>query len=123
MLEGIFELREKARLVEEPCSLEVRKAATERLLGQLGNGLQEHEGHLLTDDGCQLQQAFLRGWEAVDPGGEDRLHGCRYLNTWAGLRQAIGTRGSHQDVRLDQCADGLLQEERIPFSALDQERF
>ena len=38
VLEGVLALGEEARLVEELGRLEVRQAAMERLLGQLGDG-------------------------------------------------------------------------------------
>ena len=44
VLEGVFELGEQARLVEELGRLQVREAAMERGLGQLGNGLQQGKG-------------------------------------------------------------------------------
>ena len=41
VLEGVFVLGEQARLVEELGRLQVRQAAVQRRLGQLGNGLQQ----------------------------------------------------------------------------------
>ena len=46
MLEGVGGLGEQARLVEELGGLEVRQAAVQACLGQLGNGLQEGQGDL-----------------------------------------------------------------------------
>ena len=44
MLEGVFRLGEQAGLIEELRRLEVRQAAVQRLLGQVGNGLQQGKG-------------------------------------------------------------------------------
>ena len=44
VLEGVFELGEEARLVEELGGLQVGEAQAERLLGQLGDGLQQRRG-------------------------------------------------------------------------------
>ncbi len=46
MLEGVDLVGEEARLIEELRRLEVRQAAMQRLLGQLGHGLQQRHGHL-----------------------------------------------------------------------------
>jgi hypothetical protein len=44
----------------------------------------------------------------------------RYLHGPGHARQAIGPRLADQDLALDQSPDTLLQEERVPFRALDQ---
>ena len=44
VLEGVVRLGEQAGLVEELRRLQVRQAAVQRLLGQLGNGLQQGKG-------------------------------------------------------------------------------
>jgi hypothetical protein len=50
VLEGIGTFREQARLVEKLGRLEVRQAAMQHRLGQLGNGLQQGQGHLGAND-------------------------------------------------------------------------
>ena len=59
MLEGVGALREEARLVEELGGLEVRQAAMQRRLGQLGNGLQQGQGHLGANDRGGLEELLL----------------------------------------------------------------
>ena len=61
MLEGVFALGEEARLIEELGSLQVGEAVMQRLLGQLGNGLQERQGHLSANHGGRLQQTLVFG--------------------------------------------------------------
>src|SRR6266487_3864718 len=55
MLEGIGGLGIQARLVQEFCLLQVRKAPTECILGQLGYRLQEGERHLPANDRSALE--------------------------------------------------------------------
>ncbi len=73
VLEGVFEIREQAPLVEELGGLQTGEAAAERLLGQLGDGLKEGERHILADHRGGLEQTLLLGGEPVDPGGQNRL--------------------------------------------------
>ncbi|HSE94534.1 MAG TPA: hypothetical protein VLD61_01500, partial [Methylomirabilota bacterium] len=51
VLEGVLEVREEPRLVEELGGLEGGEAAAERFLRFLDDGLEEGEGHVLADDG------------------------------------------------------------------------
>ena len=80
VLEGVFELGKEARLVEELGRLQVRQAAVERLLGHVGNGLEQGQGYLCADDGRGLQQALLLGRQPVDAGRQHRLHRGRHLD-------------------------------------------
>jgi hypothetical protein len=50
VLERIRNLGDMARLVEELAGLQAGEAQPERLLGPLGDGLQERQGHLGADD-------------------------------------------------------------------------
>ena len=83
VLEGVLALGEEARLVEELGGLQVREAAVQRLLGQLGNGLQQRQGHLGANDGGGLEQALLLRRQPVDARRQHRLHRGRHL-------QAVG---------------------------------
>ena len=47
VLEGVFALWEEAGLVQELSGLQMRQAAMQGILWQLGNGLQQGEGHLV----------------------------------------------------------------------------
>src|SRR5262249_40631539 len=66
VLEGEFALWEQLRLVEKLSCLQVVEATVQRLLGQLGNGLQQGEGHLCADDRRGLEQTLLLGRQPVD---------------------------------------------------------
>src|SRR5262249_51877349 len=120
VLKGVFELRKEARLIEKFGSVQVGQRPTQGLLGERGDGLQQREGDVLADDCRRLQEGLLLGRESVPPGSEDRLDGGRYLNGPECLRQTIGPRLAHQDLALHERPDTLLQEEGIPFGALDQ---
>src|SRR5215813_13875117 len=58
VLERVFEVREDARLVEELGSLEVTQSPTQVVLGRVGNGLQQREGHILANDRGGLEQTL-----------------------------------------------------------------
>jgi hypothetical protein len=80
VLEGIGALRKQLRLVEELRGLEVRQAAMQSRLGQLGDGFQEGEKHLGANDGGGLQKPlFLRG-QPIDARRQYRLHCGRHLD-------------------------------------------
>ena len=59
VLEGVLEIRIEPRLVEELGGLQVVESATERLVRQLGDRLQQRERHVLADDGGDLEQALV----------------------------------------------------------------
>src|SRR5262249_51976783 len=119
--EGEVALGEQPRLVQELSRLQMGEAAVERRLGQLGNGLQERQGHLCANDRCCLQQLFLLRRQPVDTRREHCLYRGRHLNTWERLGQAIRPPLSDQHLCFHQGAHALLQEEGITPSACDQE--
>ena len=61
VLEGVGELWEEARFVEELGGLQVPEPTVQRLLGQLRDGLQQQEGDLGADDRRGLEQTLLLG--------------------------------------------------------------
>jgi len=60
VLEGIGALGKQAGLVEKLRCLELCQTAVQRLVGRVGDGLQQRPGHLDADDRRGLQQAFVR---------------------------------------------------------------
>src|SRR5262247_4004201 len=126
MLEGVFKVREDARLVEELGRLEVTQSPTQVVLGRVGNGLQQREGHILPNDRGGLEQTLLLGRQAIDAGSEDGLRRRRDLPRLRGLGYLVRPTLPDEHLGLDKRADALLQEERIPFGATNQgppERF
>jgi hypothetical protein len=89
VLEGVLALGKEARLIEELSGLEVGEAPLQTRFGQLGNGLQEEGGHLVPDDRCGLEQAFLLGRQSVDARRQHRQHRRRHLQADQRLLQAI----------------------------------
>ena len=122
VLERVLEVRKEPGLVEELRGLEVRETASKPLLRKVGHRLEQGERHVRPDDGRGLEQALLVGGQAVDAGGQDRLHRRGHLDAGQGCHQAVGAALADQHVGLDQRADALLQEEGVPFRPLDQER-
>jgi hypothetical protein len=90
VLEGVLDLGEQARLVEELGGLQMGEAPAERRLGHLGHGLEERQRHLVADDGSSVQKRFLLRREPVDTRRQHRLHRGRHLNARERPGQAIG---------------------------------
>ena len=118
VLEGVLEIREQAGLVEQVGGLERFESATERVIWQLGDRLEQRERHVLAHDGSRLEQAFVLRGEPVDPRGENRLDRGRDLDRLDRLRQAIPSARAIQRLRLRQRSDRFFEKERI--AALDQ---
>ena len=110
VLEGVVALGEEARLVEELGGLEVRQAAMQRRLGQLGNGLQQGKGTSVPMTAAVWRSASPRraAGRCAPP---DRLHRGRHLDGWQRPGQAIGARLADQHPGLHQGPHALLQEE------------
>ena len=120
VLEGVLDVGEEARLVEELGGLQMGEAQAERLLRHLGNGLEERQGHLRADDRGGLQELFLLRRQPVDARRQDRLHRGRHLDTRERPGQAIGPLVADQHLRFHQGAHALLQKEGVALRALDQ---
>src|SRR5262245_14099567 len=115
VLEGKFEIREQARLVEELCRLEPGQAALDRLLAGIADGLEQWERHVLADDRAGLQELLVLGRQAVDPGGQDRLDGRRDLDRAQFLNEAIAATFAAEGAGLNESADSFLEEEGRPL--------
>ena len=99
VLESVLDLGEQTGLIEELSGLQMGEAQAECLLRDLGDGLEERQGHLCTDDGSGLQQLFLLRGQAVDACCQHRLHRGRHLDTWQCLGQTIGPLLTDQHLR------------------------
>src|SRR4029453_5959012 len=110
LLKCIFALGIEPHLVEELRRLEVGEAAMEVRLRQLSNGLHQRQGHLMADDGGDLEEAFVLWRQPVDTRRQHRMYRGRHLNGREGLRQAIGAWLADQYPRLHEGTDALLQE-------------
>ena len=121
VLERVCPLGEHRRLVEELGCLEVRQPVVQRVLGQLGDRVQERERDILADHGGRLQEALLLGWKPVDASCKHGLDGGGHPDAGQWFRQATVSALAGEDLCLDQRADVLLQEERVAVGALDQD--
>src|SRR5262245_37547240 len=126
MLEGVFQVREDARLVQELGGLEMTQGSTQVVLGRVGNGLQQREGHILANDRGGLEQTLLLGRQAIDAGGEDGLRRRRDLPRLRGLGYPVGPTLPDEHLGLDERPHTFFEEERVPLGATNQcppERF
>src|SRR5262245_24424180 len=71
VLEGILTLGKEPCLVQELGRLEVCQTTMQNVFGQLGNGLQQRQGHLRANDGGGLEEALCLGRLAVDARCQD----------------------------------------------------
>jgi hypothetical protein len=74
VLEGVFQLGEEARLVEELRGLQAGQALVDGGLGHLRDGLQECCRDVLANNGRRLEEVFVFRRQPVDPRREHRLH-------------------------------------------------
>src|SRR5215510_3977917 len=102
MLEGVFEVREDARLVQELGRLEVTQSPTQVVLGRVGNGLQQREGHVLPYDRGGLEQTLVLGRQAIDAGGENGLRRRRDLPRLRSLGYSVCPTLPDEYLRLDE---------------------
>jgi hypothetical protein len=121
MLEGVLGLGEEPRLVEKLGRLKAGQAGAELFLRQIGDGEEEGERHVASDDRGRLEQALVLRRQPVDASREHRLHGDRHMAFRQRPREPVGASGADEDLSLDQTADALLHEERVPFGPLDQQ--
>ena len=122
VLEGIFELREKPRLVHEFGRLQPRETALQIVFAACEDSLENGVGNVGADDGGGLQQLFVRGIEPIDARGDDRLHGRRNANRVETAHQAIGAARARKSAGFGERAHAFLEEQRIALGALDQQR-
>src|SRR5215468_12545991 len=120
MLEGVFEVREEACLVQELGGLEMTQSPPQVALGRVGNGLQQGEGHILANDRGGLEQTLVLGRQAIDAGGEDGLRRRRDLPRPWGLGYPVGPTLPDEDLGLDERPHTFFQEERVPLGASNQ---
>src|SRR2546426_10969865 len=92
MREGELEVRRQSGLIEELGGLEVGQSAANHLFGSVGDGLEQAERDVLTDDNSRLKEPLLVRRKTVDPRREYRLHRGGHLNARKRLREAVAPR-------------------------------
>src|SRR5262249_47198675 len=120
MLEGVREIREEPRLVEELSGLQVAQAAPDSPLRSFGDRLKKRQRHILADDGGGLEKPFVLGREPVNARGQDRLGRRWNLQRGERPRQMVSASLAGKGLHLDQCPNALLEEEGIALGPLDQ---
>jgi hypothetical protein len=80
MFESILPLGEQARFVQELRRLEMGQAALHSVFRQLGNSLQQREGHFHADGGSGLEQVLRLRRQPVNTRRQHRLHGGWHLH-------------------------------------------
>ena len=70
--------------------------STQVSFGQLGDGEQDRERHVLTDDRGRLEQPLVLGREPVDPDGQDSLDCGRNLDLGEDLLQPVRAVLAHE---------------------------
>jgi len=120
MLEGVFEVREDARLVQELGGLKMTQSPTKVVLGRIGDYLQQREGHILPNDRGGLEKTLVLGRQAIDAGGEDGLRRRRDLPRLRGLGYPVRPTRPDEHLRLDERPHTFFQEERVPLGATNQ---
>jgi hypothetical protein len=119
--ERVLEVRKEPGLVEELGSLEVRELGAHRGLRRVGDGEEQRQGHVRADDRGGLEQALGLGGQAVDPCGQDALHGGGDRHVLDGPGEPVGAAVTGQGPRVHQGPHTLLEEEGIPLRPLDEE--
>ena len=101
--------------------MQVGEAAAQGVLGQIGDGRQQREGHILADDRGRLEQPLLLRREAVDAGRQNRLHGARHRDGRERPAELVAAALADQHPGLHECPHALLEEEGIALGPLDEE--
>ena len=89
VLERVFGLREELRLVDELRSLQVIESATDGFIRQLGDLLEDREGHVFAYDGGGLQETFVLRRETIDARRQHRLDRRGHLDREDRLRHPV----------------------------------
>src|SRR2546422_1993962 len=121
VLEGVLQLGEEPRLVEELRCLQPGEPLAKALLRLLGDRLQQRERHVLADDRCRLEQALVSGSESVDARGKDGLRRAGELPVLERPREPIGPTFSAKGACLHQRPHALLEEEGIALRTRSEE--
>jgi len=80
VLKRVFRLGEEGDLIEELRDLQVRQAALHVRRGKIHGGLEDRRRDVFADDRGRLQQVFRFHGQAIDAGGQHRLHSGGDLN-------------------------------------------
>ena len=119
----VFDIGEETRLIEELRRLQLGESPPEIVVWQIADCRQQGDPHVLADGGRALEQTLFRGRQSIDASGDDHVDGGRDLNDGRIRHQLVPPGAAGQGPGLDQRPHALLQEERIPVGALDEDLF
>ena len=123
MLEGVFRLREQARLIQKLRRLQVRQAAVQRPSGTSAMARSSAKGTSVPSTAAVCNSPFSSGAKRSMRAASTAW---TVAGTWDVLErrgQPIGPWGAHQDRGLDQRAYTLFQKERIAGRARHEQRW
>ena len=115
--EGEDPFRVELRFVEEARLDQLADDRVDAVLLEPRGHPQRPAADFLADHRGDLEQLLGGGVEAVDAGGEDRLHGDRHLGVLDRPDQAVGAALALEVPGLGQLAHDLLDEEGVALGA------
>ena len=119
--EGVLDIGEKPRLVEELVGLQPSQRATKVVGADVAHLTQQRERDVLPDHRRVLQEPLQLVGQSVDASGEHSLNGRRDAKLIHRTGQAMSAPSAAERVRLAKRPDDLLHEERVTLRALDEE--
>src|SRR2546425_1458932 len=111
MLEGVLRPRIERGLDDELRRTQPVERRAERCSGNIGNPLEHARGELPADHGRRLKDGLLPLAGAIDPGGENALHGRWKGDSLRGRDDAVAPLLTLEVPRLGERLDQLLGEE------------
>jgi len=120
VLERVFGIGEQTALVQEFGGGETPQHARNVRLAEIGHRAEQLERHVFAHDGSGLQETLLVRRQPVDASGQDRLDRGGHRDGLERLGQAIGPALAGERARLDERADGLLEEQRVALRPCGQ---
>src|SRR5215471_15990233 len=121
VLERVLEIGEQRRFVQELGGLETREPGPELFLAGVRDRLEQRERDVLADHSRRLQQALVLLGQPINARSQHRLHGCRNLDRLGCASGSVPTSLTDQRTGLHEGSRALLEKERVPFGALDQQ--
>src|SRR5581483_7379194 len=121
VLEGVLEIREQLRLVQELSSLEPTDLTAQHVLWDVRDRPQDCVRHVLAHHRGRLQYGLVLEREPVDPGRKDRLHCGWHLDGSGHSREPVCSGLSVQDPGLDERPDTLFEKEWVALRPFNKE--
>ena len=121
VLEGVLDVGEQARLVEELGGLEPGEALGQRVGGSSGDACEHGHWDVGADHRGGLEQRLVLWRQPVDARRQDRLHRRRHVDGVRGLHEPVRAALAHEHPVVDEAPHALLEEERIALGPREEE--